>query len=216
MEQHLRRNFEGDSCNLEKLCFHRIPRKGSAVSTRHPTLLHPYEYQGDVIPNSTPYPQLPTDSPTRDRISFFLFTSDVFWKRPVLSYQDSYVNFYEEVYEQKWYQKRTTYRVSWGVTQEYLKRLYKQTPLWLVIKSRSLRIPEEQDDRKKRDVEQSAPTHVRHTNYTPMQLGNTANRSKTFLGTDFEKRAKWQGSVEESAAKDFVVRTVRTIEWNEV
>ncbi len=32
------------------------------------------------------------------------------------------------------------------------------------------------------------------------------------LGTDFEKRAKWQGSVEEPAAKDFVAREVHTIE----
>jgi hypothetical protein len=38
----------------------------------------------------------------------------------------------------------------------------------------------------------------------------------TFLGTDFEKRAKWQGSVEEPAAKDFVARKVCTIEWNKV
>jgi hypothetical protein len=37
-----------------------------------------------------------------------------------------------------------------------------------------------------------------------------------FLGTDFEKRAIWQGTVEEPAAKDFVARKFRTIEWNEV
>jgi hypothetical protein len=37
-----------------------------------------------------------------------------------------------------------------------------------------------------------------------------------FLGTDFEKRAKWQGSVEEPAAKDFVARKVHIIKWNEV
>jgi hypothetical protein len=36
------------------------------------------------------------------------------------------------------------------------------------------------------------------------------------LGTDFKKRAKWQGFVEEPAAKDFVARKVCTIEWNEV
>ena len=36
------------------------------------------------------------------------------------------------------------------------------------------------------------------------------------LGTDFKKRAKWQGSDEESAAKDFVVRKVRTIKLNKV
>jgi hypothetical protein len=49
-----------------------------------------------------------------------------------------------------------------------------------------------------------------------MQLGTTANQSKTFLGTDFEKHAKWQGFIEEPAAKDFVARKVRTIKWNEV
>jgi hypothetical protein len=38
----------------------------------------------------------------------------------------------------------------------------------------------------------------------------------TSLGTDFEKRAKWQGSVEEPAAKDFVARKVRTIELTKV
>jgi hypothetical protein len=38
----------------------------------------------------------------------------------------------------------------------------------------------------------------------------------TSLGTDFEKRAEWQGSIKEPAAKDFVARNVRTIKWNEV
>jgi hypothetical protein len=38
----------------------------------------------------------------------------------------------------------------------------------------------------------------------------------TSLRTDFEKHAKWQGSVEESAVKDFVARKVRIIELTEV
>jgi hypothetical protein len=38
----------------------------------------------------------------------------------------------------------------------------------------------------------------------------------TTLGTDFEMHAKWQGSVEEPAAKDFVARKVRTTVLNEV
>ncbi len=38
----------------------------------------------------------------------------------------------------------------------------------------------------------------------------------TSLGTDFETHAKWQGSIEEPAAKDFVARKVRTIKLNEV
>jgi hypothetical protein len=36
------------------------------------------------------------------------------------------------------------------------------------------------------------------------------------LGTDFEKRAIWQGSIEEPPEKDFVPRKVCTIKWNEV
>jgi hypothetical protein len=38
----------------------------------------------------------------------------------------------------------------------------------------------------------------------------------TSIVTDFEKHAIWQGYIEEPAAKNFVVRKVRTIEWNEV
>jgi hypothetical protein len=37
-----------------------------------------------------------------------------------------------------------------------------------------------------------------------------------FLGTDFETYAKWQGSVEEPAAKDIVARKIRAIELNKV
>jgi hypothetical protein len=38
----------------------------------------------------------------------------------------------------------------------------------------------------------------------------------TYLGTDFEMHAKWQGYVEEPTAKDFVARKVCTIKLNEV
>ncbi len=40
---------------------------------------------------------------------FFWFTSDTFRKRPVLSYEDSYVNFYDKIYKQRWYRKQTTF-----------------------------------------------------------------------------------------------------------
>jgi hypothetical protein len=36
------------------------------------------------------------------------------------------------------------------------------------------------------------------------------------LGNDFKTHAKWQGSIEEPAAKDFVARKVHTIKYNEV
>ncbi len=38
----------------------------------------------------------------------------------------------------------------------------------------------------------------------------------TSLGTDFEKRVKWQGCIEELAAKDFIARKVHTIELTKV
>jgi hypothetical protein len=36
------------------------------------------------------------------------------------------------------------------------------------------------------------------------------------LGTDFKTHAKWQGSIEEPAAKDFAARKVCTIKLNKV
>jgi hypothetical protein len=36
------------------------------------------------------------------------------------------------------------------------------------------------------------------------------------LRTDFEKHAKWQGSIEKPTAKDFIAREVRTIKLNKV
>ncbi len=64
-----------------------------------------------------------------------------------------------------------------------------------------------QDPRRTRwlqvDMEQSAPTHARHTHCTPMQLGTTADRSMTFLWTDFVKHAIWQRVRWEARCKGF-------------
>jgi hypothetical protein len=84
-------------------------------------------------------------------------------------------NFYKEIYKQKWYQNGLLIALPEESREEYLKHLCKQTLLWLAVMSRSLRNPEEQDDRKKWDVERSAPTHMHHTHCIPMQLGTTAN-----------------------------------------
>ncbi len=84
--------------------------------------------------------------------------------------------FYEEIYKRRWYQHGLLIALPEESREEYLKHLCKQTPLWLVVMSRSLRNPEEQDDRKKRDVEQSAPTNAHHTHCISMQLGTTANQ----------------------------------------
>ncbi len=85
-------------------------------------------------------------------------------------------NFYKEIYEQRWYQNRLLIALPEESCEEYLKQLCKQTPLWLVVMRRSLRNPEEQDDCKKRDVEQSALTHSHHTHCVPIQLGTIADR----------------------------------------
>jgi hypothetical protein len=81
---------------------------------------------------------------------------------------------------------------------------------------KSLRNPEEQEDRKKGTLsDQPRLTHVTPT----ALLGSWVLQpieGVTSLGTDFEKRAKWQGYVEEPAAKDFVARKVGTIKLTKV
>jgi hypothetical protein len=76
--------------------------------------------------------------------------------------------------------------------------------------------PEEQEDHEKGTLS----NQPRLTRVTPTALlGSLVLQpieGMTSLGTDFEKRAKWQGSVEEPAAKDFVARKVRTIKLTEV
>jgi hypothetical protein len=115
----------------------------SAVSTRCPTLQHPYKYQGDVIANSMPYMQFSTDAPTRARNSFFGSRVTRFVRDPP-----------RHIETPTWISTRRS--TSKGGTRngllialleesrkEYLKRLCKQTPLWLFVMSRSLRNPEE-------------------------------------------------------------------------
>ncbi len=85
-------------------------------------------------------------------------------------------NFYKEIYKQRWYQNGLLIAFLEESREEYLKCLCKQTPLWLVIMSKSLRNPEEQADRKKKDVEQSASPHTHHTHCPSSQLGTIADR----------------------------------------
>ncbi len=93
-----------------------------------------------------------------------------------------------------------------------ISRLRSDSSSW----EKSLWNPEEQDDRNKRGVEQSAPTHACHTHCTPMQLGTTADQRYDVHRDWLWEHAKWQGYVEEPAAKDFVARKVCTIKWNKV
>jgi hypothetical protein len=82
--------------------------------------------------------------------------------------------------------------------------------------SKSLRNPEDQDDGEKRTL----CDQPRLTRITPTALLGSwvlqPIKDVMSLGTDFDTHAKWQGSVEEPAAKDFVARKVRTIKLNKV
>ncbi len=147
----------------------------------------------------------------------FWFTSDKFPKRPVLSYRDSYEKFLWGDLQAKVLPGRTTYCVTWGVpwrvpSSVSTSRLRSDSSSW----EKSHRNPEEQEDHKKGTLS----NQPRLTCVTPTALLGSwvlqPIEGMTSLGTDFEKHAKWQGSVEEPTAKDFVARKVRTIEWNKV
>ncbi len=56
------------------------------------------------------------------------------------------------------------------------KRLCKQTPLWLVVMSKTPQEPWRSRWLQERDVEQSAPTHARHNHCASRQLGTTADQ----------------------------------------
>ncbi len=113
--------------------------------------------------------------------------------------------------------ERTTYRVTWGVPQRVpssfsASRLCSDVSSW----AKRLRSPEDQDDRKKGTLS----NQPRLTRIPPTALlGNWVLgliKGMMSLGTDFETHAKWQGSIEEPAAKDFVARKVRAIKLNKV
>jgi hypothetical protein len=112
---------------------------------------------------------------------------------------------------------RTTYRVTWGVLRRVpssisTSRLCSDSLPW----EKSLGNPDEQEDRKKGTLSNQPQL----TGITPTALlgGWLLQPIKDMmsLGTDFETHAKWQGSVEELTAKDFLVREVRTIQLTKV
>jgi hypothetical protein len=82
--------------------------------------------------------------------------------------------------------------------------------------NKSLRKPEDQDDHEKGKL--SNQPHLMCITHTVL-LGSWVLqpiKDVASLRTDFEMHAKWQGFVEEPAAKNFVARKVCTIELNEV
>jgi hypothetical protein len=181
-----------------------------------PYVAAPARVLGDVIAKPTPYKQIPLDAPTRTR-NFSWFTSDKFFKRPVLSYQDSYVKFLWGGLQAKGGTGKdylSCYLRS--PTKSTFKCLFKQTWHWCIVMSKSLRNPEDQDDGKKGTLSnQPWLTRVTPTALLDIWILQPIEDVMS-LGTDFETHAKQQGSVKEPAAKDFVARKVHTIKLNEV
>ncbi len=148
---------------------------------------------------------------------FFWFTSDAFLKRHISSFWDSYMKFPREDLQAKVVPERTTYCVTWGVLQRVSSSVSaSRLRSNLSTQKKSLRNPEGQEDCKKKTLSNQPQL----TRIIPTALldswGLQPIKDMTSLGTDFETHAKWQGSVEEPAAKNFVARKVCTIELTKV
>jgi hypothetical protein len=117
---------------------------------------------------------------------------------------------YKEVYKQKWYQKGLLIALLEESHREYLQvSLQAYSTLTHCHEQ-----PEDQNDCKKGTL--SNQPQLKHVTPTAL-LGSWVVqpiKNVTSLGTDFKTHAKWQGSIEEPAAKDFDARKVRTIKLN--
>ncbi len=136
----------------------------------------PIRVLGDVIAKSYALRVTSYRRTHKSQNSFFGSRVTRFVRDPSRHIESPMLNFYDEIYKRRWYQNGLLITFLEESRKKYLMRLCKQTLLWLVIMRKSLRNPEEQADHKKRDVEQSAPTHARHTHCASRQLGTTADR----------------------------------------
>ncbi len=143
---------------------------------------------------------------------FFWFTSDAFLKRHISSFWDSYMKFLPGGPQVKVVPERTTYLITCGVLGKVPSsvsacRLRSDLLSW----AKHLRNPEDQDDHQKGTL--SNQPWLKRVTPTAL-LGSWVLqpiKNMMSLGTDFETHAKWQGSIEEPGAKDFIARKVHTI-----
>jgi hypothetical protein len=127
------------------------------------------------LQNYPPYARLPTDAPIRAR--FFLVHK---WH---ISEETHLVilRLLCEISTRRSMSKSGTgkdYLLHYlrSPTKSTFKYLCKQTPLWPILMSKMPQEPWRSRWPQERDVEQSTPTHVRHTHYNSRQLGTTANQ----------------------------------------
>ncbi len=135
---------------------------------------------------------------------FFLVHEWQVCEETVLLFWDSYVKFLRGDLQGKVVPERTTSCITWRVPRRVsssvsASRLCSDALSW----AKRLRNPEDQDDHKKGTL--SDQPQLRHVTHTAL-LGSWVLQlieDMTSLRTDFEMHAKWQGSIEEPAAKDF-------------
>ncbi len=128
---------------------------------------------------------------------FFWFTSNAFLKRPVLLKLRLLCPFLMRNQMQKQYHKRTTLR-SKSSTLNGL--LYVHDP-----------------EKHEKGTLSNQPQLSRITSTALLWYwGRQSLKDMTFLGTDFEMHAIWQGYVEEPAANDFVARKAHTMALSKV
>ncbi len=83
---------------------------------KRPYVAAPVRVLDVIIVKTMPCMQLPSDAPTRT-INFSWFTDDTFLRRPILSYQDSYVHSLQGGLHTKVVTERNTY-CTWRVPQQ--------------------------------------------------------------------------------------------------
>jgi hypothetical protein len=121
-------------------------------------------------------------------------------------------NFYEEIYERKWYRKGILIVLLEESREEHFQvSLQADSALTHCHEKRTSGTLKNKMTTRKGTLS-NQPRLMRIT--PTALLGSWVLQpieGMMSLGTDYKKRAKWQGYIKEPAAKDFVARKVRTI-----
>jgi hypothetical protein len=140
-----------------------------------PYVAAPIWVLGDVIAHFPSYVQLPTDAPTRTRI-FLGHKWRIFEEtRLIISRLLCEISTRRSASKSGTGKDYLSHYLR-SPAKSTLKHLYKQTPLWLVIMRKEPQEPWRTRRLQERDIEQSAPTHVRHTHCASRQLGTTSDQ----------------------------------------
>ncbi len=119
--------------------------------------------------------QLPTDAPTRARIFVLVHEWRISEETPLVISRLLRKISTRRSSSKSGTGKNHLLRYLRSPMKSTFNRLCKQTPLWCVLMSKMPQEPQRLRWLRERDIEQSAPTHTRHTHCASRQLGTTAN-----------------------------------------